>query len=387
MLKANLQSVTLPDGDVVQISQAPEKWWSEQNGAGYVSPELLAPDPDQPRKRMSKTKLVELETSIAACGVLEQITVTPRALAPWVRVLPEHGTLPFVIVSGHRRATCAKKVGLLAVPIRVRVFKSEEDHRTNGGVLNACRDDLSELEQGFEFLRERKTRKTFAQIASAHGINTLTVQNRINLTKLHPELFPLLDADPRTGKRVLPIYPASILGGIVGPTEKELSDMAEQFDDIVDVHKATGLKSFEGLGDDDRRFAMQKILVAVIVIRKLNSVRAAEFIRDRTLVFERASGGQAKTERYQPARRKEVLLNLIKEVTGSAIIDWSPDEFRRIYALSSREDLDDVMTRLQGAVDVLTGTMKVLARVRESKRSTSPEVLSLVNRTRTSLVR
>lgn len=370
-------TVTLPDGRKVRRSSPTETWLSQDDATGYVDPAVLAHDPDQPRKDMSPVKLAELEHSVATCGVKEIITITPRSHAPWVRVRPEDEHLLHVIVSGHRRDSAAMKGMVPAVPVRVRIFRSEEDHRTDGGVLNSCRDDLSELEQGFEFLREHKTGKSIAKIAATHGLNPLTVQNRINLTRLHPSLFPLLQSK-LNGKRPLPIYPASILGGVKAPSVEELDELAERFDGVVDVTQVTGHKTFAGLDEEARTFALQKMLVGIIVARRLNSVRAAEFIRDRTLIFSASHHRVEKTERYQPARRKDMIATLASSVSGSAIVDWSPEEFRRIFGLSSREEIEEYLRTAEEARDVFAGIIKLLTGIRDSKRATSPEVLQLM---------
>ena len=373
MLKETKETVILPDGRKVRISDPTERWLTQDDATGYLDPRLLAHDPDQCRQEMGSVKLAELEASVAECGVKEIITITPRSHAPWVRVRPQDEHLLHVIVSGHRRDLAAIKGNVAAVPVRVRIYPNEEAHRTDGGVLNACRDDLSELEQGFEFLREMKTGKKVPQIAAAHGINVLTATNRINLTRLHPSLFPLLRPQSN-GKRLLPIYPASILGGLKAPLSKELDELATRFGDIVDVADATGHESFDALSDDERRFALQRLLVQVILTRQLNSVRAAEFIRDRTLKFNPHRHGIDKMERYQPARRKEMLANLSNSVSGSAIIDWTHEEFRRIFGLSSREDVETYLRNAEAARDVMAGIIKILTGIRDSKRPTPSEV-------------
>jgi hypothetical protein len=205
------------------------------------------------------------------------------------------------------------------------------------------------------------------------------VANRINLTRLHPSLFPLL-APNSNGRRPLPIYPASILGGLSTPTAKELDELAIRFADVVDVAEATGHETFESLAEQERTYALQKLLVRVIIARRLNSVRAAEFIRDRTLVYSTHRRETEKTERYQPARRKEILMNLASSVTGSVIIDWSPDEFKRVFGLATREEVDEYIRKAAEARDVITGIMKILTGIRDAKRETPLEVQQLTKR-------
>ncbi len=377
------KNVRLPSGSLVTISDEPEKWWQIDGRSGYVHPSYLAPDPDQPRKHMHSGKLDELEMSIAERGVRQAITVTPRSRAPWVHLADEHRHAFFIVVSGHRRLASARKVGLLAVPIQVVIYADENEHRTDAGILNACRDDLTELEEGFEFVRLREAGATLESIRKAWGYKAqMQVYNRMNLTKLHPEIQKLIMPDS-DGKRQFSITVAGILGGVKAPTADELDDLAMNVMAIVDAMEVAGYESFENLSEDERRFAMQKIMVAVIRKRHLNAVRAGEFIRDHSLRFgtEVDHGTYGKrSRRYEPAKRKEVLSNLVKEVAGSVVIDWKPDELRRIFELSTREEVDEYITKLKAADDVLTGIMRVLSGIRDAKRPTPPEVLKLTGK-------
>ncbi len=378
MHKQILTQITLPDGKEVYVSSEPEAWWTKDDATGYVDPRFLASDPDQPRKTMTENRLEELERSVATCGVREVITVTPSTHVPWVRLKKEQAHLPFVIVSGHRRTASAVKMAIRAVPVRIKIYEDENAHRTDGGVLNACRENLTELEQGFDFVRERAAGKTFATIADTHGINVLTVINRINLTRLHPDLFLLMEPDSKKKKRVLPIYPASILGGVKAPTSDELEALATKLAEHVNAEKATGHDSFVDLDEDSRRFAMQKLLAAVIMQRRLTSVRAAEFIRDLTLSFKAARHQEARTERYQPARRRDILVNLVKEVTDSIVVDWPHDEFQRIFQLASREEVESNIAEVRKAEEIFATLGKILSRIRDGKAPTRPEVISLM---------
>lgn len=379
MQKSLKQTVELPDGKKVEISQIPEAWWTVDDATGYVDPRLLAPDPGQPRKEMTPAQLKELQASIAECGVREALTVTPLSHAPWVRLKPEHQKLALVIVSGHRRDECAVRARIGAVPVRIRIYANEDRHRTDGGVLNACREDLTELEQGFEFLRENKAGKSYQKIADTHGINELTVRNRINLTKLHPDLQKLLDINPQTNRRQLPVHPAGLLGGIKAPTAADLDDLALRFADFADAVEVTGHTSFNDLNDDERRFALQKLLVAVMLRRKLSGVRAVHFILDRTLQFT-GNRAEGKVNRYKPSRRKDVLDNFVTTVMGTVIKDWNSAEYQRIFGNASREEVEVRIAQVEGAQSLIAKIVKELKIVRDSKRKTSAEVLALMRK-------
>lgn len=145
-----------PNGENVKVSLRHAPWWDEHGATGFVSPEQLAPDPDQPRVHMHDSDLQELTSSVRECGVREHIIVTPRDKAPWATVADEHRDAYFVIVSGHRRRQAALNTKLKAVPITIRLYGTPESFRIDQFVLNATRSDLTPLEEGWYFEKCKK---------------------------------------------------------------------------------------------------------------------------------------------------------------------------------------------------------------------------------------
>lgn len=366
-----------------KLPVAQATWWSQNNGTGSVDPRCLAPDPDQPRKSMSPQAFEELFVSIKDRGVREAITVTPRHLAPWARVDPAHEDAFFLIVSGHRRWNGANRAALRSVPIRVVIYASEVEHREDAALLNANRDEMSELDVGFELVRLRTLGRSIEQLLATFGGNANTLYNRINLTRLHPDIQTFLTPD-KNGKRKLPIVTAGILGGTKTPTRSELEHLINRFRE--DVPKSTRDAFFDSdeHSEDELRFTMQHVLIAVVFAKKLNSVRAAEFIREQTLVFSAYDRMHAthRTERYQPRRRKDILETLCRTVTDSAIVDWNPQEWRRIFELATREEVEERLAQLANARDVFVGLHKILSGIRDAKSPTRSEVLKLVSQRR-----
>lgn len=111
--------VTLPEGEIVTVSNTPEEWWTEHGASGYLDPRLLFPDPQQPRKIIGGGDWKEFAAAIAAAGVREVIHITPLSHAPWVT---EQTDCPFLIVSGHRRHLAALEAGLGAVLVIVKIY-------------------------------------------------------------------------------------------------------------------------------------------------------------------------------------------------------------------------------------------------------------------------
>ncbi|MGB4076613.1 MAG: ParB/RepB/Spo0J family partition protein [Minisyncoccia bacterium] len=374
--------VVLPDGRHVSISHTQQKWWTQDNASGYVSPELLAPDPDQPRKHIGDGDLEELLESVKTIGVRESITVTPRSKAPWERVAREYAAMPFVIVSGHRRLTAARKANLPAVPIKVRVYASEAEHRLEASILNESRKDLSPLEEGIEFSRLRAAGMTFEAICKTHGKAAPFIYGRLFLLQLHPDVQERINPKLPEKSR-LPITVASALGAVKTPTPDELDEVWQAFEVPKSVQKEYGTDP-ESLTDDERRFALQLTLVAVITERALTSLQAVEFIKERTLKFRGhgKSGGRT-PERYQPSKRRDVLSNFARDVRSNVVNDWKPEEIFRILGPSMREDVEDLLADFKKAEGHLTRVVGILERIRDSKRPTHPAALEILRQRKT----
>lgn len=366
--------VMLPNGQSVVVSSEPQEWWFVEGSAGYVDPCLLAPDPKQPRKYMSPTKLSELQESVAQRGVRDSITVTPRHLAPWAKVAPEHEQCPFLIVSGHRRTKTAVNVSLAAVPIEVRVYPNEKEHRSDVSLLNKGQDPLSELEEGYEILGLREAGWTFAELAKHYGWAYPTIQHRLNLTKLHPDLQALISPEVPERERKLQVSTAYHLGGVGAMNAAELLAVAQRFgqtlndDDLVD--------------DDARRFALQRMLYTVIKTRNLNTPRATKLVKDLTVEFPsgRSEHGRKSVKWHQPHRRREVLETLHKGVQGSVVVDWTPEEFRRVFANATRDEVDAVVKSLEAARATLEGVIRQVRSIANQKKPVNAEVAAIMAR-------
>lgn len=372
-------SVSLPGGDIVSVSLLEEAWWTTQNGTGYLPPGTLAPDPKQPRRYMRQDKLAELTESVATCGVRETITITPRSMAPWAIVDPQYEHSFFLIVSGHRRCNAAILAGLKAVPVKVKIYQSEKDHRHDVSILNKDRDDLSELEEGMEIVVLRKLGWSLEQLSASFGHKTPQLYNRMNLTKLHPDIQALLDPEV-VGSNRLPGTVAGHLGGVSVPSPDELLGLQDTFSKEVRVANLFR-EDYAHLSEDDLRFSLQKILLAVILERKLKAVRAIAFIREYTLSMPSHQGRAGrKAERFRPEKRRDIVMNFVESVLGSILMDWPAAEFKKAFDLAPREEIEELVKKLTDAEQFIEGLVKILSRIRDSKKPTHPVALEIQNR-------
>lgn len=374
------KKVTLPGGEVVKVSLTWDHWWDKQNASGYVHPSMLAPDPGQPRKHMNPDELAELTQSIAASGVREAITVTPRSKAPWARVAPEDEHKPFLIVSGHRRDRGALGAKLEAVPILVRIYDSKKEHHIDRSLLNYGHQALTEIEQGYEAISLRdEDGWSIKELCDRFAVATPALYARMYLTRLDPSIQLLLD--PKLPyKRRLGTRTGGALGSIKTPTPDELLELCEMFSESVKGDVILSKAEIGALGDDGRRFALQKLLLAIIQKKSLPAERAVEFIREQTFQLKATQltpGRHNAERRFEPKRRQELLTGLVKMVRSSAVMDWRPDEFKRIFEYATFEALDAFIKEFQSIIDFLSGLVKILKDIQATKKPTHAAILEL----------
>jgi len=375
------KTVVLPDGERVERSEGFEPWWETQNGTGFLDPHLFAPDLDQPRKVMNPAALAELHESIKTRGVRNQIILTPRKYAPWIRVAPEDAKLPFGIVSGHRRTTGALAGAVSAVPVRIQIYPSEKEYRLDASLHNKGAEGLTDIEEGWEIVRLQNLGCKIAELCSAFGMATPMLYARIHLTRLHPDIQKYLDPQLPMKQRLGTVL-GGTLGGIKAPTFEEFEGLYHTFADTIKNAGLQTLAQLEDLDENDLRFALQKLLFVVIQRRGLSSARALEFVREHSLKLEaavRSSGGGPKTEQFQPRRRLEALVTLQKALTGSIIMDWKPEECRRVIEYMSYEELTDLITGFQNGRTLIDKLLKLIEEKRATKKPTSPSLLALRN--------
>ena len=145
-------------------------------GPRQVAIDLVARNPQQPRKHFDEGELEELASSIRTHGVLQAILVRPIAGGK------------FEIVAGERRWRAAQRAGLHAIPAVGREL-NEGEVLEIAIVENVQRTDLNPIEeaQGFHALIERFGR-TQQDIAEAVGKSRPHIANLLRLLQLPEDL-------------------------------------------------------------------------------------------------------------------------------------------------------------------------------------------------------
>ena len=160
----------------------PEVPASEAGGPRELPIELIARNPDQPRRAFGEAEIDELAASIREKGVLQPVLVRPAPGVPG----------EYQLVAGERRWRAAQKAGLRTLPALVRDLDDLQVLEI-AIVENVQRTDLNALEeaQGYRALMERfgRTQEAVAQVV---GKSRPHVANALRLLSLPEEVQAML---------------------------------------------------------------------------------------------------------------------------------------------------------------------------------------------------
>lgn len=134
--------------------------------------DLVAQNPDQPRKNFSKEKLEELMRSIEKNGILQPIVVRRK-----------EGR--FEIVFGERRYRAALQLGFTRIPAIVKENIDDKTGLLIALIENLQRDDLNPLEtaDAYHSLME-KFQVTQEELSKMVGKSRVAISNTLRLIKL-----------------------------------------------------------------------------------------------------------------------------------------------------------------------------------------------------------
>lgn len=141
----------------------------EKSAVVLIPADQLCPHPDNPRKNLGN--LTELADSIKANGILQNLTIVPKA---------EGG---YTVVIGHRRLAAAKLAGLEVLPCII----ADMDLRTQVQTMlteNIQRSDLSVYEQAQGFQMMLNLGDSIDEIARKSGFSQTTVRRRVKMMEL-----------------------------------------------------------------------------------------------------------------------------------------------------------------------------------------------------------
>lgn len=140
----------------------------------YITIDNLFPHPDNPRKDLGD--LTELAESIKVKGVMQNLTVVPRA---------EGG---YTVIIGHRRLGAAKLAGLTELPCVITEMFEQEQIATML-LENIQRSDLTVFEQAQGFQMMIDFGDSVDGIAEKTGFSKSTVRRRLKMAELDQDIL------------------------------------------------------------------------------------------------------------------------------------------------------------------------------------------------------
>ena len=141
----------------------------------FISPNLVVPNPQQPRKVFNPEDLAELVHSIREIGILQPIVV--RSIS---------GSENFELIMGERRLRASKEVGLEQIPVIIR-DTADEDMLRDALLENLHRSQLNPLEEASAYQQLMADFGiTQEQLAERIGRSRPQISNTIRLLRLPP---------------------------------------------------------------------------------------------------------------------------------------------------------------------------------------------------------
>lgn len=178
--------VQLKENVVAARSNLPKGITADENGTLWCDPNLLKPNPRQPRTYFDEEKLTELSESIRQEGVIQPVTIE------------DAGDGTFYIISGERRTRASRKAGLEKIPVQLKKY-SDEKKLVVALIENIQRTDLNPVEEAQAYYKLMEIANlTQDQVAERVGKNRSTVANCLRLLKLPEDIQKALVEDKIT---------------------------------------------------------------------------------------------------------------------------------------------------------------------------------------------
>lgn len=163
----------LPQGRPAGIPDGIE---ADEDGGLWVDPNLLKPNPHQPRTEFDAKALDELADSIREHGIVQPI------------IIEQADAGQFYIIAGERRTRAAKIAGLEKVPVQLR--KYDEQKKLEVALIeNIQRADLNPIEEALAYSHLMQLGDlSQEEVAKRVGKKRPTVANALRLLKLPDDM-------------------------------------------------------------------------------------------------------------------------------------------------------------------------------------------------------
>lgn len=152
---------------------------------------LISENPDNPRNHLRN--LDETLETVRELGIILPIVVATADA--YLRDRPDRADdldpgAQYVVVDGHRRLECARRIGLATIPVRVDNARVATDEALLEAafVANYHRDDMTDLEEAHALKALVDYYGSQTKAAKRLGIPQNTISSKLSLLKLSPEL-------------------------------------------------------------------------------------------------------------------------------------------------------------------------------------------------------
>ncbi len=190
-----------------------------------IAPELIVPNPFQPRKIFNDDSLQELAASIQEFGVIQPLLIRRQGDT-------------YELIAGERRLRASKLAGLTEVPVIIRELDDKEMAEL-AMIENLQREDLHFLEEaeGYQHLIA-SFNFTQEELARRVGKNQSTIANKLRLLKLAPAVRQIVVGQSLTERHARALLKLEdtglqleILGGVreKGLNVRETEDLIETY--------------------------------------------------------------------------------------------------------------------------------------------------------------
>lgn len=146
-----------------------------------VNTRLLSPNPFQPRKRFSGSKMEELVNSLREKGIIQPILVRPKGDS-------------YEIIAGERRWRAAQELKLEEVPVIVRRDINDANSLEISLIENIQREELNAVEEATAYKELiDKFEYTLDKVGQMMGKDKTTVSNSLRILALPKETLDLVE--------------------------------------------------------------------------------------------------------------------------------------------------------------------------------------------------
>jgi len=140
-----------------------------------ISPKIIKPNPNQPRKQIDEEALEELAASISKHGLIQPIVVQAKGDV-------------YELIAGERRWRAAKEAGLKSIPALVRPSDGERSLEL-ALIENIQRENLSAIEEAEAYdCLIRRYKLTQVELSARLGKSRTAITNTLRLLQL-PEVL------------------------------------------------------------------------------------------------------------------------------------------------------------------------------------------------------